>query len=183
MRTVLRTRLRRSLAPVVLCALGTRAAAQGGAGRAAGSRDVVEGQTTITLPDTVGYSAVERTLIRLERRRSAAIAGHDTMWLATLYAPDFQGVVATGRRVDRAALFGVFARDNPGARFLFDELEARELTPGTATVTGRLRSLAADGSVGSESRYLHVYVRTGRRWQLRVAEGTAVAAPVTPPGT
>jgi len=137
---------------------------------------VVAGQTTITLPDTSGYSRTERRILGLERDRSAAIARRDTAWLDNLYAPDFRGVVANGRRVDRDALFALFSQDNPGARFTIDELEVRELG-GAALVTGRLRTLGPGGEVVAESRYLHVYVRRDLRWWIVAAEGTAVASP------
>src|SRR5262245_53162967 len=102
--------------------------------------DVVAGQTVITLPDPQAYTRAARRLLALEVERSAAIARHDTTWLATLYAPDFRGVVANGRRVSRADLFRVFSFDNPEARFTIDELEVRDFGP-AATVTGRLRTL------------------------------------------
>ena len=136
---------------------------------------VVEGQTTITLPDTSAYSRTARRILALERDRSAAIARHDTAWLANLYAPDFRGVVANGRRVDRDALFAVFMLDNPQARFTIDELEVREFG-GTVLVTGRLRTLGPGGEVAGESRYLHVYLRRELHWWIVAAEGTAVAA-------
>ena len=136
--------------------------------------DVVAGQTVITLPDTQAYTRTARRILALERERSAAIARHDTAWLATLYAPDFRGVVANGRRVGRADLFRVFSFDNPEARFTIDELEVRDFGA-AATVTGRLRTLGPGGAVAGESRYLHVYIRRDLRWWIVAAEGTAVA--------
>jgi hypothetical protein len=152
------------LATLIALALPARGEAQG---------QVVAGQTTITLPDTAAYSAEQRRLLALEVERSAAIARHDTAWLGTLYAPDFQGVVANGARVDRAALFAVFSRDNPDSRFFIDELALREFGE-AMTVTGRLRTTTLAGEVLGESRYLHVYVRRGGRWWMVAAEGTAV---------
>lgn len=140
---------------------------------APGAGQVVEGQTLITLPDTTGQSAAQRELLAIERERSAAIARHDTAWLATVYAPDFAGVVANGRRVDRAALFRVFGFDSPESRFLIDELHIRDFGE-AATVTGRLRTTTLAGEVVGESRYLHVYVRRDGHWWLVAAEGTAV---------
>lgn len=137
------------------------------------AQQVVAGQTAITLPDTQAYSPEARAIVRLEVERSAAIARHDTTWLATVYAPDFRGVVANGRRVDRSALFRVFSFDNPGARFTIDELEVRDFGA-AATVTGRLRTLGPGGEVAGESRYLHVYVRRDGQWWMVAAEGTAV---------
>jgi ketosteroid isomerase-like protein len=135
---------------------------------------VVAGQTTITLPDTSGYSRTERRILNLERERSAAIARRDTAWLVNLYAPDFRGVVANGRRVDRDALFAIFMQDNPDARFAIDELEVREFGA-AATVSGRLRALGPGGETVAESRYIHVYVRRNLAWWIVAAEGTAIA--------
>jgi ketosteroid isomerase-like protein len=146
------------------CCVPSRAAAQ-----------VVAGQTTITLPDTAEYSRTARRILEQERERSAAIARRDTAWLANLYAADFRGVLADGRRVDRDALFAIFSQDSPGARFAIDELEVRDLGP-VVTVTGRLRSLGPGGETVAESRYLHVYIRRDARWWIVAAEGTAVAA-------
>jgi ketosteroid isomerase-like protein len=140
---------------------------------AVSAQQVVAGQTTITLPDTQAYSPEARRILRLEVKRSAAIARHDTTWLATVYAPDFRGVVANGRRVDRSALFRVFSFDNPSARFTIDELEVRDF--GAAiTVTGRLCTLGPGGEAAGASRYLHVYVRRDGHWWMVAAEGTAV---------
>ena len=84
------------------------------------------GRTQITLPDTTEYSALARRILGLERERSAAIARGDTTWLATLYAADFEGIAANGRRIGRADLFRLFARDDPESRFTIDELSARD---------------------------------------------------------
>jgi ketosteroid isomerase-like protein len=163
------------LAVVALLTVGAGSAtAAAQAPRASGSGQVVAGQTTITLPDTSGYSPAARRLLALERERSAAIARHDTAWLAGLYAPDFRGVVANGRRVDRGALFRVFGLDSPSSRFFIDELEVRDLGA-VSTVTGRLRTTTLAGDVVAESRYLHVYVqRDPGHWWLVAAQGTAV---------
>ena len=135
--------------------------------------EVTEGQTRITLPDTSGYSKVQREILAIERHRSAAIAAHDLTWLATAYAPDFRGITAGGMRVDRETLFKVFARDNPDSRFLIDELEIRQLE-GVVTVTGRLRTTTTAGEIVGESRYLHVYIRRNGRWAIVNAAGSAV---------
>jgi hypothetical protein len=137
------------------------------------AEEVTEGQTRITLPDASGYSKVQRELLTLERRRSAAIAAHDLTWLATVYAADFRGIAAGGRRVDRETLFAIFGRDNPDSRFLIDELEIRQFGPMT-TVTGRLRTTTVAGEVVGESRYLHVYTRRGGRWMIVNAAGSVV---------
>ena len=133
---------------------------------------VVAGQTTITLPDTTNYSAHAREILALEVKRSAAIAAHDTAWLATLYAADFRGVLAGGRLVDRPALFRVLSFDAPELRFTIDELEVRDFGS-SAIAMGRLRTLRAGEAVGA-SRYLHSYVRRGAQWWIVAAAGSLV---------
>ena len=139
------------------------------------AEEVTEGQTRITLPDVSGYSKVERELLNLERRRSAAIAAHDLKWLSTVYASDFRGIAAGGRRVDRETLFAIFGRDNPDSHFLIDELEIRQFG-NMATVTGRLRTTTVGGDVVGESRYLHAYTRRGGQWVIVNAAGSVVVS-------
>ena len=151
-----------------------------GAAQAAQPGRVLAGQTTIFLPDTAAYSQAQRRILAMERERSVAIARRDTTWLAALYAPDFRGVVGSGARVDRPALFRVFGQDTPDQRFVIDELEVREFGS-AATVAGRLRLMTPEGQTVTEQRYLHVYVRRGDRWWLVAAQGTAVAPRPAPP--
>lgn len=139
----------------------------------AGAGTMVAGQTTITLPDSARLSRPARRILDLEILRSAAIARHDTTWLARLYAPDFEGVAAGGRRVDRATLFRVFSGGDPESRFQIDELKVREFGA-SATVMGRLRGLSLAGDVIWESRYLHAYVKRGPDWWIVAAAGSAV---------
>ena len=117
------------------------------------SGEVVAGQTTITLPDSSAYSPAARRILALEVKRSAAIAAHDTAWLATVYAPDFRGVA-------------------PDLRFTIDELEVRDFGA-AVTVMGRLRTLRG-GELAGESRYLHTYIRRGNYWWIVAAAGSAV---------
>lgn len=185
-----RLRLYRPMETVVPSPLAVRAAALAaaflafvpapGAAQTAEPGRVLAGQTTIFLPDTTAYSPAQRRILTLERERSAAIARRDTAWLATLYAPDFRGVVGNGARVDRPGLFRVFAQDRPDDRFVIDELEVRDFGS-AATVTGRLRSITPEGRTLTEARYLHVYVRRSEKWWLVAAQGTAVAPPPAPP--
>ena len=150
--------------------LGTLSSARGDQ-PARGPEQVSEGRTLLTLPDTTGYSAAERAILGLERARSAAIARHDTTWLARLYADDFRGVLGNGVRIVRSDLFRIFGRDDPVSRFLIDELSVR-VYGDAGTVTGRLRTTVATGEVTAESRYLHVYALREGRWQIVAAQAT-----------
>jgi len=148
-------------------------AIQSGAVRQAGS--VLEGATSIALPDTTSLSADERELVRVERRRSAAIAAHDTGWLATLYAPDFRTVAANGQGISRAQLLQLFTRDDPTTRFTIDELSARALSSDAALISGRLRATGPDGITRFETRYTHVYAKRDGRWQIVAIQASPIS--------
>ena len=130
----------------------------------------LSGQTT-TKTDKLNRKAQEE-LLSIERQRSEAIARHDMEYLDKLYTDDFRGVTALGYEVNKKRLMDVFKLDNPRVKFELDELQARVFDK-TAIVTGRLTGMAtANNELVHESRYIHVYVKRGGRWQLIAGQGT-----------
>jgi hypothetical protein len=143
----------------------------GVATRAAGA------QTSFTLPDTSALGPEERSIMRLEQERSAAIARHDTAYLRRVYADEFRGVTAAGIPVDRETLLGVFTRDDPTTVFTIDEISLRLLgaSRDAALYTARLTTKRrATGEQVAQSRFIHVYVRRDGRWQILAAQGSLV---------
>ena len=133
----------------------------------------LKAQTTFTLPDTSHMNTVERTLLRFEQDRSAAIARHDTTYLRGVYAPEFAGVTATGFDVNVERLLGVFAQDDPTTVFAIDEIRVRQLASGEAAIfSGRLSTRRRSGELVGQSRFLHVYERRNGRWLIVAAQGT-----------
>ena len=115
---------------------------------------------------------------RVEASRNAAIKAGDLATLGRLYAPDFRGIAASGARVDRATLFGVFKR-NAGGDFVADStiLSARREN-GLVLAEGRLRLLSSDRSrLLSDSLYLHVYRRRGGHWEMIEGASVPISAP------
>jgi hypothetical protein len=132
-------------------------------------------QTTFVLPDTTPLGAQERALLRFEQERSAAIARHDTTVLRRMYADEFRGVTALGFAVNRDQLLGVFTRDDPTTVFTIDELAVRTIGGESAVLTGRLTTKRrASDEVVAVSRFIHVYVWRGGRWQILAGQGTLV---------
>lgn len=120
-------------------------------------------------------------LITLEKKRSEAIAAHDTVFLNNLYADDFRGVTAIGYEVDKKTLMIVFTRDNPQTKFTLDQLQARVLGD-TAIVTGRLTGKdSTSGRTVHESVYIHVYEKRNDVWKLIAGQGTMVQRHLFPP--
>ena len=120
-------------------------------------------------------------LITLEKKRSEAIAAHDTVFLNNLYADDFRGVTAIGYEVDKKTLMIVFTRDNPQTKFTLDQLQARVLGD-TAIVTGRLTGKdSTSGKTVHESLYIHVYEKRNAVWKLIAGQGTMVQRQLFPP--
>lgn len=136
----------------------------------------VAAQTSFVLPDTLPLGTAERALLRFEQARSDAIFRHDTTLLRRMYADEFRGVTATGFPVDRERLLGVFTRDDPTTVFTIDELRVGVLgaAKDVAFLTGRLTTKRRTGETVGASRFLHVYTWRDGRWQILVAEGTAL---------
>ncbi len=113
-------------------------------------------------------------LIAIEKKRSEAIAKHDTDFLSKLYADDFRGVTAIGYEVNKETLMKVFKRDDPNTKFELQDLQARVFGD-TAVVTGKLIGKKTEtGEVVHESKYMHVYVKRDGRWQIVAGQGTMV---------
>ena len=118
-----------------------------------------------------------REMQALEASRNAAIRTGDSAALERLYAADFQGVAASGVRVDRPALLAVFAR-NAGGDFVADSevLDAR-IEDGLVLVEGRLRLHSGDRArLLSDSLYLHVFRRGPQGWEMLSGAAVPVAA-------
>ena len=115
---------------------------------------------------------------RFEEGRSAAITAGDIAMLSELYADGFQGIASCGALVDRETLLGVFQR-SAGSDFVAEStvLSAREIE-GLVLVEGRLRLFTADRSrLISDSFFLHVLRRNGRRWEMVGGAATPIPAP------
>ncbi|HEX9945364.1 MAG TPA: nuclear transport factor 2 family protein [Thermoanaerobaculia bacterium] len=106
----------------------------------------------------------EKILVELERRRSHAIWEKDLQSLDRIYAPDFRGLLANGRFVDRAGLFEMFKTQDPSLRFTVEELDARVLGQ-TAVTHGKITGRNPQGEIVILSKFTHVYVWRDGRWQ------------------
>ncbi|MFL6760917.1 nuclear transport factor 2 family protein [Sphingomonas sp.] len=113
---------------------------------------------------------------RVEAGRNAAIKAGDMAALRKLYAPGFHGIAASGARVDRDTLLGVFKR-NAGGDFIADStiLSARRVN-GVVFAEGRLKLTTADRTrIISDSFYLHIYRRRAGRWEMIEGASTPIA--------
>jgi ketosteroid isomerase-like protein len=122
-------------------------------------------------------AASEDELLRVESARSEAIQRGDLKTLEEIYADDFVGVAGTGQLVTKAQLLEFFKSADPALRFTTSEVFARPLGDG-GIVVGRLAGRRQDGSLISEARFLHVYVR--RDGRLRFAAGQSTPVLPTP---
>ena len=120
----------------------------------------------------------ESELIAIEKKRSEAIAKHDTDFLTRLYADDFRGVTATGVEVNKTTLMTVFKRDDPTTKFELAELRARVFRDAAVTSGRLIGGTAATGEIVHDSKFMHVYIRRKGRWQLIAGQGTMLPRPL-----
>jgi ketosteroid isomerase-like protein len=125
--------------------------------------------------------ATEDELLRIESARSEAIQRADLKTLDDIYADDFVGVAGTGQLVTKQQLFGFFKAADSTLRFTTSEVFARVLGDG-GVVVGRLAGRREDGSLISEARFLHVYVRRDGRLRFVAGQSTPVQPAPDPLG-
>ena len=117
--------------------------------------------------------ASEDELLRIESARSEAIQRVDLKTLEEIYADDFIGVAGTGQLVTKRQLLEFFKAGDPTLRFTTSEVFARPLGDG-GVVVGRLAGRREDGSLISEARFLHVYMRRDGRLRFVAGQSTPV---------
>jgi ketosteroid isomerase-like protein len=127
----------------------------------------------------------EAQITALEHRIERAVTQTDTLFLDSVYAPDFRFKHGTGELQDRAAWLAS-VRASRG-RFLARDLDSLdvEVHGDVALTTGRIhvRRLATDSTtVEYTIRYARVYVRRRGRWQLLTHHSTQqTAGPLAAP--
>jgi ketosteroid isomerase-like protein len=135
-----------------------------------------EGLVMLALTLGLAAASLQAEMQALEAGRNAAIRAGDAAALERLYARDFQGIAASGARVDRAALLAILARNAGGDVVAESEVLSAREAGGLVLVEGRLRLMSGDRArLLSESLYLHVFRRAGGRWQMVAGAATPAA--------
>ncbi len=123
--------------------------------------------------------AAEDELLRVEAARSEAVRSGDLKLLETIYADDFTGVAGTGQLVTKKQLFEIFARVDPGIRYTTSETQARVFGD-AGVVSGRLAGRREDGTLVSEARFMHLFVRRDGRFRFVAGQSTPILASPDP---
>lgn len=132
-----------------------------------------------TLVQEAARGALEDELLRLETARSEALGTGDLKALDDIYADDFTGVAGTGQLVTKAQLFEFIRKTDPSVRFTSSEVSARVFGE-TGIVVGRLAARRDDGSLVSEVRFTHVFVRRAGRFKFVADQSTPILATPDP---
>jgi len=117
----------------------------------------------------------EKTIRRLNAAYLEAFLKCDVARYRELLADDFRGVLADGREIDKAEFLKQSAVPPPVRNFRAQDVVVR-LYGDTAFVNARAVYQRPDGTE-TQTRYVNVYVRRDRRWQVVSAQLTRIAAP------
>lgn len=126
-----------------------------------------------TTPDSAAIAA-------LEYRVEAAVAQHDTAFLARIYAPDFRFTHSSGLVQDRAAILTLntraLAAHAPPTRRELDSLQV-EVHGDVALSTGRIHVSMPPGDRAPAGRdysirYARIWARRDGAWQLLTHHST-----------
>ena len=130
-----------------------------------------QGQNSIQ--NLTRMSKTERELREIEETRRNAIKQGDMKTLNAIYADDFSGIVGSGQVINKEQLLAVFKRNDPSMNFTTDEISVRVYGK-TAIFTGRLIGKFANGEIMLASRFTHIFIKRGGRWQCVAGQSTAI---------
>ena len=118
-------------------------------------------------------SAEEKILLDLEKQRSEAIASHNTNFFNTVYHDQFRGVTVEGIVVDKKSQIDMLKSTSGEVIFSTEDLKA-SIYGYAGVASGKLIGKSKDGSVVSQSRFMHVYVKRNGQWKIIEGQGTIV---------
>lgn len=125
-------------------------------------------------PKATAAARAEAELRAIEETRRQAIKNGDEKTLNSIYADDFTAIAGNGTVINKQQLMAVFRRNDPSTNFTTDEITIR-IFGSTALFTGRLTGRKTNGEVVSSSRFSHLFVKRGRKWQCVAGQSTPAA--------
>jgi ketosteroid isomerase-like protein len=120
----------------------------------------------------------ESEVLAVEREFFLSLTNCDLPALDRLLTDDFSLVALNGAILDRSSLLAALK----SGQLKFEVIQPVEFTvrfyQSTAVVTGRTEMSVHSGETpfNFRSRYTHVYVEQGGKWQLAAAQGTPIPA-------
>jgi|SRR6185295_9846056 len=118
-------------------------------------------------------SAEEKILLDLEKLRSEAITTHHLGNLNNIYHDQFRGVTANGSSVDKKGQLEILKSVPADVLFSIDEFKASIY--GYAGVTsGKLIGKSKDGTMVSQLRFMHVYIKRNGQWKIIEGQDTGI---------
>ena len=119
--------------------------------------------------------SAQSRVLKAEEERDGALVQTDLAALDRLYAPEYIAVGNTGRVRTKAQVLAAF-REKP---LNYESRDTRDVIVqvygDAAVVTGLLLAKSKDGR-SAERRFVNVWVKRSKRWQLVVHQSTPVVA-------
>ena len=126
-----------------------------------------------------GKKSVEATLKEMENKWEAAIVAHDASAVDALVAPDFSGISAKGKFVNKRALIGEIKRDKDTYTSARNEkLNVHVYGDTVAVVTGSAHSKGAtkEGKPFDRTyRYTDTWVQRDGQWQCVASQDSILS--------
>lgn len=115
----------------------------------------------------------EQALIRMENEGLDAVIRKDTVVITKIYDDSFQGVLASGHAVNKAGVLEFHLSGSPHIQIGIDDVKAIVFGD-IGITTGKLINRSKSGTVIGQSRFMHVYRKTGEGWRIIRSQGTIV---------
>ena len=129
----------------------------------------------LSSPPAAAQQTPEQEVAAVENARIAATQKRDADAVAAFIADDFIATNGQGRLTTRAQYLDNM-RANPAPIQMHHNDVMVRVWGNAAVITGRADNTRPDGSLGTPSRFTHVYIKQGGRWKM-VAMHTSSITP------
>ncbi len=116
---------------------------------------------------------LEQTLIKLEDQRLKAIINRDSITLSNLYDVSYQGILPSGRTVNKAGVIEYQLSTNPNNKISIEDVKAT-VYGNFAVTTGKQVNKSKSGAIFGRSKFTRIYVKKDNAWKIISSQGTLV---------
>jgi len=115
----------------------------------------------------------EQQLIKLEDQRLKAVVNKDSAFLYSLYDDKYEGVLTTGRPVNKTEVVRFQLSNNKLINIKIEDVKA-SIYGNVGITTGKQVNQTKSGNVLGQSKFVRIYVKTGNSWKIVHSQGTLI---------
>ena len=115
----------------------------------------------------------EQTLMKLEDQRLNAILKRDSITLHNLYDDTYQGILPSGRLVNKTGVIEFQLSSNPYNKISIEDVKVT-VYGNFAVTMGKQVNRSRTGAIFGYSRFTRIYINKDNVWKIISSQGTLV---------